>query len=278
MGAATDVVIANLALRHLGQKAITSLTDTTDTTAVKVNDVYASLRKKLLREHPWNFAVVNAILGHVVDADKTITGATAANPVVITSAAHGFANGNIVSIRDVVGMVELNGRKYTVANQTTNTVELTSVDGSAYTAYSSGGKVGKVTTVGEEFDYTNRYLLPSDFLQVIKVQGEPEDEIDYRLQSGGTNLELHIDDDEVNIQYIASVTDPTKFDDTFVDVFALLLAARLAFTISQSRTMAQGMEELYEQELAKAKGLNAIGRGRPRQVRQDDVIDARGVP
>src|SRR3990167_3701673 len=146
MGAATDVVIANLALRHIGQKSITSLSDTTDTTAVKVNDVYASLRKKLLREHPWNFAVFSAILGHVVDADKTITGATAANPVVITSAAHGFANGNIVSIRDVVGMVELNGRKYTVANQTTDTFELTSVDGSDYTAYSSGGKVGKVTT------------------------------------------------------------------------------------------------------------------------------------
>ena len=278
MGASTDVVIANLALRHIGQKAITSLTDATDPVAVKVNDVYASLRKKLLRAHPWNFAVVNAILGHVVDADKTITAATQANPVVVTSAAHGFANDDVVSIRDVVGMVELNGRKYTVANKTTDTFELTSVDGSAYTTYSSGGKVGKVTTVGEEFDYDNRYLLPSDFLNPIKVQGEPEDTIDYRLQSGGTNLELHIDDDECNLQYIASVTDPTKFDDTFVDVFALLLAARLAFTISQSRTMAQDLQELYEQELATAKGLNAMGRGRPRQVRQDDVIDARGVP
>ena len=110
MGASTDVVIANLALRHIGQKAITSLTDATDPVAVKVNDVYASLRKKLLRAHPWNFAVVNAILGHVVDADKTITAATQANPVVVTSAAHGFANDDVVSIRDVVGMVELNGR------------------------------------------------------------------------------------------------------------------------------------------------------------------------
>ncbi len=278
MGAATDVVIANLALRHIGQKAITSLTDASDAVAIKVNDVYASLRKKLLREHPWNFAVYSAILGHVVNADKTITGATAANPVVITSAAHGFANDDVVSIRSIVGMVELNGRKYTVANVAANTFELSGVDGSAYTAYASAGTVGVVTTVGEEFDYDNRYLLPTDFLQPIKVRGEPEDTIDYRLQSGGTNLELHIDDDECNLQYIASVTDPTKFDDTFVDVFALLLAARLAFTISQSRTMAHDLEELYEQELAKAKGLNAIGRGRPRQMRQDDVIDARGVP
>ena len=275
MGALTDVVIANLALRHIGQKAITSLTDATDPTAVKVNDVYASLRKKLIREHPWNFVVTSVILGHVVDADKTITAATKANPVVVTSAAHGFANDDVVAIRDVVGMVELNGRKFTVKNKTTDTFELSGVDGSAYTSYTSGGKVGKVTTVGKEFDYTSRYILPTDFLNPIKVQGEPEKKIDYRLQSGGSNLELHIDDDTCNLQYIASVTDPTKFDDTFVDVFALLLASRLAFTISQSRTMAVDMRELYTQELATAKGLNAIGRGTPRQVQQDDVILSR---
>ena len=39
--------------------------------------------------------------------EKTITGATAANPVVITSAGHGFSNGDKISISKVVGMVEL---------------------------------------------------------------------------------------------------------------------------------------------------------------------------
>lgn len=72
-------------------------------------------------------------------ASKTITGATAANPVVITSAAHGLANGSVVYIASVVGMVELNGRTFVIANQATNTFELKGVDGSAYTAYSSGG-------------------------------------------------------------------------------------------------------------------------------------------
>ena len=72
--------------------------------------------------------------------EKTITGATAANPVVITSAGHGFSNGDKISISKVVGMVELTVETaFTIANKATNTFELSGVDGSSYTAYTSGG-------------------------------------------------------------------------------------------------------------------------------------------
>jgi len=70
---------------------------------------------------------------------KTITGATQANPCVITSASHGYSNGDIVIIEGVVGMTELNGKYYTVANQAANTFELSGIDSSGFTAYSSGG-------------------------------------------------------------------------------------------------------------------------------------------
>ena len=47
--------------------------------------------------------------GQVLETAKTITGATQANPVVVTtSAAHGFSNGDEVFITGVVGMTELN--------------------------------------------------------------------------------------------------------------------------------------------------------------------------
>mgnify|MGYP003641521177 FL=1 len=72
--------------------------------------------------------------------EKAITGATAANPVVITSNGHGLANGTKVSIRGVVGMVELNiETAYTVAATATNTFALAGVDGSGFTGYTSGG-------------------------------------------------------------------------------------------------------------------------------------------
>ena len=74
--------------------------------------------------------------------EKAITGATAADPVVITSNGHGLANGTKVSIRGVVGMVELNiETAYTVAATATNTFALSGLDGSGFDAYTSGGVV-----------------------------------------------------------------------------------------------------------------------------------------
>lgn len=79
----------------------------------------------------------------------TITGATAASPVVVTATAHGFINQDVVHIISVAGMVELNYNLYTVANVTANTFDLktvptvaapsTNVDGTGFTAYTSGG-------------------------------------------------------------------------------------------------------------------------------------------
>jgi len=89
-----------------------------------------------------------------LDNPTTISGATKANPVVLTITAHGYANGDVIRVTDVKGMTELNGNSYTVANKTTNTVELTSPDdasninGTAFTTYISGGKANlKVTAI-----------------------------------------------------------------------------------------------------------------------------------
>lgn len=85
--------------------------------------------------------------GILTESQKTITGATAANPVVVTASSHGYSNGDRVFITEVTGMTELNNREFTVANKTTNTFELSGIDGSAFTAYSSGGKSGKIVEV-----------------------------------------------------------------------------------------------------------------------------------
>lgn len=86
-----------------------------------------------------------------LDSPKTITGATAADPVVITAVAHGFSDGDYVKINGVVGMTELNGETFKVANKADDTFELTDtndvdIDGSAYSTYVSGGEVRKMVT------------------------------------------------------------------------------------------------------------------------------------
>lgn len=66
----------------------------------------------------------------------TITGATNANPIVITSAAHGLSNNDMVGVLSVGGNTAANGI-WSVANVTTDTFELAGSTGSG--AYTTGG-------------------------------------------------------------------------------------------------------------------------------------------
>lgn len=82
--------------------------------------------------------------GSFFDNRSVITNITQANPAVVTySGPDNWSNNDIISIQDVVGMTEVNGKRYTVANvnTTANTFELSGIDSSAYTAYSSAGVV-----------------------------------------------------------------------------------------------------------------------------------------
>src|SRR4030042_1008432 len=76
----------------------------------------------------------------------TITGITAANPVVVTAVAHGFATGDLITIYGVSGMTEVNYRTFYATRMTADTIGLkslivTDINGAAYTAYTSGGYV-----------------------------------------------------------------------------------------------------------------------------------------
>lgn len=84
----------------------------------------------------------------VLESDLDILGATQANPVVITTdGAHSYSAGDEVYIDDVGGMTELNGRFFTVANPSGATFELSGINGTGYTAYTSGGTVARVYTL-----------------------------------------------------------------------------------------------------------------------------------
>jgi hypothetical protein len=70
-------------------------------------------------------------------AAKTISAITKASVAVATSASHGYANGDYLTLA-IQGMFELDNRVIRVANVTTNTFELEGVDSTLYTTFSSG--------------------------------------------------------------------------------------------------------------------------------------------
>ena len=95
--------------------------------------------------------------GAILEANKTISGATKANPCVITATSHGYSNGDEVYITSVVGMTELNGKYYKIKNKATNTFELTDIDdvninSSAFTTYGSAGTAARVYTIATTFE------------------------------------------------------------------------------------------------------------------------------
>jgi hypothetical protein len=68
----------------------------------------------------------------------TITNITNANPASVTAAAHGYATGDVVLIKGVGGMTQVNGNYYTITVTGPNTFTL-GVDSSAYGVYTANG-------------------------------------------------------------------------------------------------------------------------------------------
>ena len=133
--------------------------------------------------------------GQIVEANKTITGITAANPAVVTSSSHGYNNGDFVTISSVVGMTEVNGKTFKVADKTTNTFELQDVDGndinsSGYTAYSSAGVANRIYQITTS--YTTAQLFDLKFAQSADVMyiTHPSHEASKLSRTGHTSWTL----------------------------------------------------------------------------------------
>jgi len=129
--------------------------------------------------------------GAVLEGDKTISGITQANPAVVTATSHGYSNGDEVVITGVAGMTEVNGKRFLVADKTTNTFELQDKDGvdinsSSFTAYSSGGISNKVFELATP--YTTAQLFDIKFAQSADVMyiTHPAHEVEKLSRTGHT--------------------------------------------------------------------------------------------
>lgn len=119
----------------------------------------------------------------LVSSTVNITAATKANPGVITSASHGFSNGDEVIINDVVGMTQLNDRNFVVANVTTNTFTLMDAFGvvnlntTSYTTYVSGGTASKIYEVSTPYQledlFALKYAQNADVMYIVHPNYEP---------------------------------------------------------------------------------------------------------
>jgi hypothetical protein len=100
--------------------------------------------------------------GLVKFTGQAITGITQANPAVVTyDGADTYANGDSVYISGVVGMTQVNNQEFIIANVDTgaNTFELSGVNSTGYTAYSSGGTVEEILEVTTTYQVEDLFQL-----------------------------------------------------------------------------------------------------------------------
>lgn len=266
-GLTTELAVCKLAMTWLGAdpdalSSVTTVTSTSTKEEVLCNVVYDTCRKAVLEDHNWQFAKKFQELSlddgteqsdyNTTDNVKTITGATAADPVVITAASHGFSDGWLVKIYDIVGMTELNGLIVRVASQDTNTFECYGLNGSNFTAYTSGGKAVRYEAVS---DYANGYVyrVPADMLRPVAVMGAPQFEVvgagdDRRILSTASGAVL---------EYIADVTVVSSMPNHFARCWAARISMELANPLQKKNAAMKDMAAWYSQVLSETKKSDA---------------------
>lgn len=123
--------------------------------------------------------------GVVLEPTIALSGITKANPGVFTTGvAHGYSNNQTVFINSVLGMTQVNQVTGVIQNATGTTFTLNDLDGnaintSAYTAYTSGGTVGRVFELATPYVAADLALLKltqsADVMTIVHPSYAPRD-------------------------------------------------------------------------------------------------------
>lgn len=262
----SDVDIANMALRRIGAKTITSLTADNSKEDRVCNTFYDQVRQELLEDFDYNFAKAYAKLGlsgngSYVRYDEyddefdytpvSITAITQADPPSITAVGHGLVTGDHVYLYSIEGMTELNNNSYHITKSDADAFTLTGIDSTNFTAYSSGGYVQKIQPSSK---YANgfTYDLPADYLRAISLDNET-DTFEIINDSAGNKYLVTTIEDPV-LKYIRDVTDTDEFSASFKNLFILRLATIICIPIIGVKNSGQILKTLIaETEMIEGK-------------------------
>lgn len=122
----------------------------------------------------WEVDLSSGLITFTATTTKNITGITNANPAVVTSASHGFTNGQTVFIESVVGMTQVNNLPFIAANVATNTFQLSGINSSAYGTYSAGGTASIYPQPIDTLTWEGEFDVPCRF-DIDQMRGEVMD-------------------------------------------------------------------------------------------------------
>lgn len=115
------------------------------------------------------------------------------------------------------------------------------------------------------FDYSYQYTVPTDCLRILQINAYyPAPDLSDLISSGGQEYVLEggkiltRSSGNLNLRYLARITDPIKFDTAFDEAFAALIAYNVCEALTQSDAKKNAALRDYRMALMEAVRANAI--------------------
>ena len=106
-------------------------------------------------------------------------------------------------------------------------------------------------------EYANQFTLPTDCLRVLKVHNGTTDSIESSIDYAVEGRKIKTDEGTVFLVYIALITDPNEYDSYLQEALAALLAADLAYAITNNATLAKNYAATADERLREARFIDA---------------------
>lgn len=103
------------------------------------------------------------------------------------------------------------------------------------------------------YGYDYEYQLPGNCLRPIVVSDGTNLITDYKIES----RKLLCDYTDVYIKFISNVADPNQYTSQFIFVLSSRLAAEIAYAVTNNKSTAEQMFQLYAVRLQQAKETDA---------------------
>ncbi len=267
--ATSDVEICNSALQKLGAETITTLADNSRRASL-CNRQYDKIRKKLLRAHPWNFAIKRAALVEITEAVTSVNLTTD----VFTAGTLSLVTGDRVRFELLTGTlpepvqenidyyaIKTSSTEFKIATTAANAnagTQIDIIDAPSFTA---------TVKVRPPFEWDSQFSLPSDYIRGIREEYKTTD---WKIERG----RLLANDGSFNLLYISDVTDTTLFDSHFDELFALSLAYEISYSMVQSLQLRQDLKQELNELLRDTRSFDAQ-EGTPEDFEVSDWLTSR---
>jgi len=103
------------------------------------------------------------------------------------------------------------------------------------------------------FGYDYEFQLPGDCLRVIEINDGSSLITDYKVEG----RKVLTDYEDINIKYIGRITDPNQYTSQFILVLSTRLAAEIAYAVTNNKSTAEQLWQLYTLRLQQAKEADA---------------------